>query len=183
MKNSGSRKISERYVSAVFDVALANNNVPSIEKDLSAIAGIIKESADFQDFLHNPLLTREAQGKIAANLMQKIGVNQLTSQFIGLLAHNKRLDLLAEIIEIFLEKAASARGELSAELVVAQPVSQKESAQVAQSLGKAYNKKINLTVRENPEILGGTIINVGSLQLDSSLAGKLNRLRQELKTG
>lgn len=180
MKNSGSRKISERYVSAVFDVAVSNNSVSATSKDLQAIAGLINESAEFQDFLHNPLLTREAQGKIAANLMQKIGVNQLTGQFIGLLAHNKRLDLLPEIIEIFLEKAATQRGELSAELVVAQPISQKESAQVAESLSKAYNKKINLTVREDPEILGGTIINIGSLQLDSSLAGKLNRLKLAL---
>lgn len=181
MKNSGSRKISERYVSAVFDVAVANNNVSAIEKDLLEIGSLIRETPDFQDFLHNPLLTREAQGKIAAILMQKIGVSPLTAQFIALLAHNKRLNLLPEMIEIFMERAATSRGELAAELVVAQKVSDKESAEVAQSLSKAVGKKINLSVREDPEILGGTIINVGSLQLDSSLAGKLDRLKLALK--
>ncbi|MEK6747077.1 MAG: ATP synthase F1 subunit delta [Pseudomonadota bacterium] len=181
MKNSGSRKISERYVSAVFDVAVADNNVSSVEKDLLTIAELIKENSDFQDFLHNPLLTREAQGKIAMVLMQKIGVSELTARFIALLAHHKRLNLLPEMITIFLEKSANVRGELSAELVVAQKISEKESASVAQSLSKAVGKKINLSVREDPAILGGTIINVGSLQLDGSLAGKLNRLQQELK--
>lgn len=181
MKNSGSRKISERYVSAVFDVAVANNSVSTIEKDLLEIGNLIRGTPDFQDFLHNPLLTREAQGEIAAILMQKIGVSPLTAQFIALLAHHKRLNLLPEMIEIFLEKAASERGEISAELVVSQKISEKESAQVAESLSKAVGKKINLSVREDPTILGGTIINVGSLQLDSSLAGKLNRLKQELK--
>lgn len=181
MKTTGSRKISERYVSAIFDVSVAAGAVSGVEKDLLVVADLIKESPDFQDFLHNPLLTREAHGKIAAGLMQKIGVSTLTTQFIALLARHKRLNLLPEMIEIFLERAAATRGELAAELIVAQKISEKESAQVAESLSKAYNKKINLSVREDPAILGGTIINVGSMQLDSSLTGKLNRLATILR--
>ncbi len=181
MKNSGSRKISERYVSAIFDVAVAAGVVSNVEKDLSALADLIKENADFCAFLHNPLLTRDAQNAIAANIMQKIGTHQLTAQFIALLARHKRLNILPEMIAIFLEKSATARGELAAELVVAKAISAKESGAIAQSLGKAYNKKINLSVREDPALLGGTIINVGSYQLDSSLAGKLNRLKIALR--
>lgn len=177
MKNTGSRKISERYVSALFDVALASSALAPVEKDLSALSDLIKENVDFRAFLHNPLLTRDAQNAIAANLMQKIGVHTLTAQFIALLARHKRLNILSEMIVIFLEKAATARGELAAELIVAKAVSAKESNAIAESLGKAYNKKINLSVREDPALLGGTIINVGSHQLDSSLAGKLNRLK------
>ncbi len=181
MKNSGSRKISERYVSALFDVALAAGALSPVEKDLLELADLIKENADFREFLHNPLLTREAQAIISGNLMQKIGVNELTAQFIALLARHKRLDILPEIIKIFLEKAAFSRGELAAELVVAGGISDKESSKIEQSLSKAVGKKINLSVREDPALLGGTIINVGSLQLDGSLAGKLNRLATILR--
>lgn len=177
MKNSGSKKISQRYVSAIFDVAVQNNALAAVEKDLLGLADLIKENADFRDFLHNPLLTRSAQATIAEKLLKKIGVHTLTAGFIALLAHNKRLDILSEIIAIFLEKTATSRGEMAAELVTARALSAKESEAIAQSLGKAYNKKIKLSVREDPALLGGTIINIGSQRLDSSLAGKLDRLK------
>lgn len=182
MKNPGSKKIAERYAHALFDVAQQSGILAVVEKDLQVLADLIKENADFRAFLHNPLLTRAAQGAIAGNILQSIGTNAVTSQFIALLAHNKRLDMLPEIIIIFLEKAAKGRGELAAELITARSVSDKETGAIAQSLGKAYNKKINLRVREDPSLLGGVIINIGSMQLDSSLAGKLNRLEQALKT-
>ena len=181
MKNSGSRKISERYVSALFDIALAAGVLEAVEKDLSVLADLVKENADFSAFLDNPLLSSEAKNSISANLMQKIGAHQLTTQFIALLARKKRLNILPEIIKLFLERVATERGELAAELVTAKAITPKESSAIAESLSKAYNKKINLSVREDPALLGGTIINVGSYQLDSSLEGKLNRLKIALQ--
>ncbi len=180
MKNTGSGKIAERYVNALFDVALDAGIVDTIEKDLTALAGLIRENADFRAFLTNPLLTREAQGAIAANVMKSIGVNQLTAQFIALLAHQKRLDILPEMIALFIKQAQTGRGEISAELIAAKAVSAKESGAISQALSKAYDKKVNLSVREDPALLGGTIIKIGSLQLDSSIAGKLNRLKTAL---
>ncbi|MEQ1789655.1 MAG: ATP synthase F1 subunit delta [Rickettsiales bacterium] len=177
MKNSGSKKISERYVSAVFDVATQADALVAVEKDLLGLADLIKENADFHDFLYNPLLTRDAQVSIAANLLEKIGTHAVTAKFVALLAHNKRLDILPEMIELFLKELAISRGEIAAELVVARAISTKEADAIAQSLGKAYNKKINLSVRKDAALLGGTIINIGSVQLDGSLAGKLNRLK------
>jgi F-type H+-transporting ATPase subunit delta len=181
VKNSGSKKIAERYVAALFDVAAANNSLFMVEKDLLTLADLLKENVDFVDFLHNPLLTRAQKGKITNNLLKQLGAHQTTAQFITLLAASKRLDLLSEMIEIFLKKAVASRGELGAELVVACAISPTEASAIADSLGKAYNKKITLNVREDASLLGGVIINVDSLRLDGSLAGKLNRLKQTLK--
>lgn len=180
MKNSGAGKIAERYVDALFDVALDAGIVDNIEKDLTALAGLIRENADFRAFLTNPLLTSEAQGAIAANVMKSTGANQLTAQFIALLTRQKRLDILPEMIALFIKKAQVGRGEISAELISAKPVPAKESSAIAQALSKAYDKKVNLSVSEDPALLGGTIIKIGSLQLDSSIAGKLNRLKTAL---
>jgi F-type H+-transporting ATPase subunit delta len=182
VKNSGAGKIAERYVDALFAAIQSPGSLALVEKDMLSLAELIKENADFRAFLTNPLLSRDAQETIVSNLMEKLGVQQATGEFTSLLARNKRLDILAEIIEIFLKKAAANRGEISAELVTAREVSAKQAESVAQSLEKAYGKKVNLSTREDPSLLGGSIINIGSLQLDSSIAGKLNRLQQELKT-
>ncbi len=181
MKKTGSKKISERYVSALFDVAVKGNATAAVEKDLKEIGSLIKENVDFRAFLHNPLLSRTAKDTIISNLLKTMGMNALTIQFATLLARHKRLDNIAEMATLFLEKAASARGELAAEMIVARSVSEKEVTAIAESLGKAYNRKVNLTVREDATLIGGTIIKVGSQQLDGSLSGKLTRLQQGLK--
>jgi F-type H+-transporting ATPase subunit delta len=180
VKNSGAEKIAERYVDALFAAIHSPGSLALVEKDLVELAGLIKENADFRAFLTNPLLTREAQDTIISNLMEKLSVQQTTGQFTSLLARHKRLNILPEIIDTFLKKAADARGEISAELVTAREVSAKQAETIAQSLGKAYGKKVNLSTREDPSLLGGSVINIGSLQLDSSIAGKLNRLKTEL---
>lgn len=181
MKTAGSKKIAERYVNAGFDVASKNGALAAFEKDLTVLADLIRENTDFRAFLSNPLLSRAAQSEIAIDLLKKLGAHPFTAQFVDLLASNKRLNMLADIISLFLEKAAFARGEMSAELVTAKAISAKESAAISDSLSKAYGKKINLKVREDSSLLGGTIIKIGSKQLDSSLAGKLNRLKHSLK--
>lgn len=181
MKSSGSKNICERYVSAIFDVAVQSGVLPTIEEDLSGLAALIKENSDFREFLHNPLLNRSAKAAIVQSLMAKIGTHHITNSFIALLAKNKRLYLLPEVISIFLERTAAMRGEMAAELVTARAISAKESATIAEVLGKVYNKKINLSTRQDKSLLGGAIVNVGSLRLDGSLAGKLDRLQQVLK--
>lgn len=182
MKTTGSKKIAERYVNAVFEVASQASSLGEVEKDFALLRDILEKNSDFRDFLHNPLLSRGAQGKIAGNLLEKLAASKITSQFVTLLARNKRLDILPQIIDIFLEKTASSRGEISAELVTAKPLSDSDAKKIAGSLGKAYGKKVNLNIREDSSLLGGTVINIGSYQLDGSLAGKLNRLKQALKT-
>lgn len=181
VKNSGSKKIAERYVSALFDVAVDAGVLEAVEKDLQAIASILENNADFRAFIINPLLTRNAQEQVAAAVLSRLNVNKITAQFIALLARAKRLDILGEMIALFLEAVASARGEMAAELVSAKPVSGAESKKIAEKLGAAYNKKITLTTRADASLLGGVIINVGSVQLDGSLAGKLNRLKTALR--
>ncbi|MEZ5691419.1 MAG: ATP synthase F1 subunit delta [Rickettsiales bacterium] len=181
MKNSNYKKIAERYVSALFAASEKEKQLSSVEKDLVSISNLIEQQAEFNDFLSNPLLSRTEQEKIIVGILKKAKANDLTTKFMALLARHNRLSALKEIISIFLKKIAQSKGELSAELIVAKSIKDKESEKIAEKLGKVYGKKINLTVKENPELLGGSIIKIGSVQLDGSVSGKLHRLRQELK--
>lgn len=181
MKNSGSQKISDRYATALFSVAGASKLVDAVEKDLKNIQETLLSSEDFCYFLNNPLLNRDAKRKIISALLEKVGVDKLTNQFISLLAAHKRLELLAEIIAIYLKKCASARGEIAAEVISAKAIEAKAEKEIADALGKIYGKKITIKTRTDESLLGGMVVNIGSKQLDGSLAGKLNRLKQSLK--
>jgi len=187
VKTSGTTRIAERYVKALFDVAQSSTlknsaaALDSIEKDLAAVGRALDESADFRHFLTNPLLTRQAQAGAVKALLAKMKAQALTQQFMATLAHQRRLGILPEIIAMFTKWAQAARGEMAAELIVAAPMKDKETALVAKGLGKAYGKTMNLTVRQDASLLGGIMVKIGSLQLDGSLAGKLARLNQILR--
>lgn len=181
MKNAGEIQIASRYVSALFDVAKAASVLGPVEKDLRDLALAAKENTQFASFIDNPLLNRAQQSKIIEALADSMKVNAQTKAFLITLASQRRLGLLPEIAAQFAAKAEQDRGEMSAEVISAYPLSSEEVKEVAEHLGKAYGKKINLTVSHDKKLLGGIVVKIGGMQLDSSVAGKLDRLNQALK--
>ena len=181
MKKSGAKRIAERYVKALFDVAQSGQALDAVEKDLTALGKALEESADFRHFLTNPLLSHTSRAEAMLEILEKMRINQLSRQFIGMLISQKRLGLLPDIIELFCEWASSARGELRGELVAAVPLNPYDVEIANQRLGKAYGKKMNLNVRQDPALLGGVVVKIGSHQFDGSLAGKMRRLKIALQ--
>ncbi len=181
MKKAGYRQIAERYVKALYDIASEANARDAVEKDLGVIETLIGESEAFASVLTNPLLTREQQAKALDPVLTSIKAHDVTRRFIKTLAAQKRLPILAEAAKLYAERAANARGEIRAEAISARGLSLKDVAIITERLSKAYGKKVTLETSENPELLGGVVIRIGSQQLDASFAGKLSRLKNKLK--
>ena len=181
MKNAGQKQLAERYVKALYDIASEANARDAVEKDLGVLATLLKESDELASVLVNPLLTRSQQAKALEPVLSAIKAHDVTKRFIVMLAQQKRLPALAEIARLYAERAASARGEIKAEAISAHPLSLKDVAIITERLSKAYGKKVTLETSENPELLGGVVLRIGSQQLDASFAGKLNRLKNKLK--
>ena len=181
MKTSGSKSIAERYINALFEVAKFTSAEGDVEADFASLGKALQESPEFQHFLVNPLLTTSQRAGAMLAILDKIKASQLTRQFIGMVLRQKRLAILPALIEEFSRVAASARGELDAEIITAAPLQDKEIKAVSDRLSKAYGRKLRLNVKEDPSLLGGVILRIGSQQLDSSLAGKMRRLKNSLK--
>jgi F-type H+-transporting ATPase subunit delta len=181
MKKAGYRQIAERYVKALYDIASEAGARDAVEKDLGVIATLIVESEAFASVLTNPLLSRDQQAKALEPVLASIKAHDVTKRFIKTLAAQKRLPILGEAASIYAQWAARARGEIKAEAISAHALSLKDVAIITERLSKAYGKKVTLETSENPELLGGVVISIGSQQLDASFAGKLNRLKNKLK--
>ncbi len=179
MKTSGSRQIAERYVRALFDAS--GKSRAAVEKDLLTLRDALEGSKDLRGLLTNPLLTRGQQAQTMNEVLAALKAHATTKQFIALLAKQKRLAILPQIIAIFMEEAARERGEMSAKLVAASPVTAADAKAISGALSKMSGKKILLETEQNPELLGGLIVKIGSTQLDASLSGKLRRLKNILK--
>ena len=181
MKTIGAKRIAERYVKALFDLAQPAHAVDQVEADLLALAAAVRQSPEFARFLSNPLLSRDMQAAAMDAMLKQLKAHEVTRKFVAALARHKRLPLLADAAELFSRIAQASRGEMSAEVVAAAALGKTELSAVSDRLGKAYGKKINLAVSEDANLLGGIVIKIGSVQLDGSLAGKLDRLGQKLK--
>lgn len=181
MKTSGSKRVAERYVKALFEVVVADKATDLVEKDLLSLDAACKESKEFRHFLTNPLLSSDVRAQTMLAILAKMQVHQLTRQFIGMLIRQKRLGILPEIVALFADWASRARGELKGEVIAAAPLKSKEIKMITDSLSKAYDRTMVLSLKEQPDLLGGVVVKIGSLQLDSSLAGKMRRLKIALQ--
>ncbi|MET1756746.1 F0F1 ATP synthase subunit delta [Novosphingobium sp. RD2P27] len=183
MENSGGIKASlqGRYASALFDLASENGTVTAVEGDLDRIGQAIRESAEFGALIRNPQVSREAAGGAMNAIAPLLGLSDLTKNFMGVLAANRRLFVLPEIIRAFHAIAAAQRGEATAEVTSAHPLSDGQIEALRQKLEAREGRNVKIRTSVDPELLGGLVVTIGSKRIDSSIRTRLNSLAQAMK--
>ncbi|MDE8654103.1 F0F1 ATP synthase subunit delta [Novosphingobium album (ex Liu et al. 2023)] len=183
MENSGGIKASlqGRYASALFDLASEKGVVTAVEADLEKIEQAIAESNEFAALIRNPQVSREAAGKVMDALAPVLGLSDLTRNFVGVLAANRRLSALPEIVRAFHAIAAAQRGEATAEVASAHALSVEQVEQLRQKLEAREGRNVKVRTSVDPELLGGLVVTIGSKRIDSSIRTRLNSLAQAMK--
>lgn len=173
--------ISGRYATALFELARDANALDAVAGDLASLGKAIDESEDLARVVRSPVMGRAAQGKGMAAILDKAGAHALTKQFVGLTAQNRRLFALPDIVRDFSRLVAAHRGELTGEVVSAQPLSDKQLTDLKAQLKKAMGSEVRIHTRVDPSLLGGLIVKVGSRMVDGSLRTKLQNLKIAMK--
>ncbi|WP_232491961.1 F0F1 ATP synthase subunit delta [Novosphingobium kaempferiae] len=183
MENSGGIKASlqGRYASALFDLASENGAVSAVETDLDNLGQAIRESDELAALIRNPQISREAAAKAIDAVAGVLNVSPLTKNFLGVLAGNRRLSALPEIIRAFAAIAAAQRGEATAEVTSAHALSDDQVEQLRQKLEVREGRKVKIKTSVDPELLGGLVVTIGSKRIDSSIRTRLNSLAQAMK--
>lgn len=178
---AGASGVSGRYASALYDLADEKGALDAVAGDLAALQKMIDDSGDFRRFVKSPILSRADQSRGIAAIAEKAQVSPLTRQFLGLVAQNRRLAALPGMIAGFRAILAARRGQASAQVTSAAPLSDSQRLSLADALKKAVGGNVDVALKVDPEILGGLIVRVGSRMVDSSLRSKLQRLKLALK--
>ena len=183
MENSSgiTASLAGRYASALFDLAREQDVVHAVERDMDALGAALKESEDFAALVRNPEISRELAGRAMGGIAGVLGLSDLTRKFLGVLAENRRLRSLPEMVRAFAAIAAAARGEVTAEVTTAHPLTDEQLAQLAQRLRQREGREVKIDSRVDPEILGGMVVTIGSRRIDSSIRTRLNSLAQAMK--
>jgi F-type H+-transporting ATPase subunit delta len=173
--------LAGRYAVALFELAEDRDALDAVAADLGNLRSLLDDSADLRRLIRSPVLSREEQGRALVALGERAGFGPLTQQFLGLLAHKRRLFVLPEIIAAYLAMLGEHKGEVSAELTSAVALSEEQVAAVRQQLTAAVGQTVTLATAVDPGLLGGLVVRVGSRMIDASLRTKLRRLELAMK--
>ena len=170
-----------RYATALFELALDNKTVDAVKADLDRFDALIGESADLMRLVRSPVFAADAQGKALGAVLDRAGIGGLTAQFLKVVTANRRLFAVRDIIKAYRAMVARHHGEVSAQVTVAEPLSDAHRAAITDALKSVTGKDVGLDVKVDPAIIGGLVVKLGSRMVDSSLRTKLNSIKHAMK--
>jgi F-type H+-transporting ATPase subunit delta len=180
-QNSVLVHIARPYASALFELASEAGQIQAIEANFATISALIGDSPDFSRFLFSPAIPADVKAAAMDTILAKGKADPLLSNFIKLVAKNGRLFVLPAIIADFRTRAAKARGEVSAEVTSAAPLSEQQISRLAETLKAKIGKTVTLIGHVDPTLIGGLVVKVGSQMIDSSLKTKLAAMKIAMK--
>jgi F-type H+-transporting ATPase subunit delta len=173
--------LAGRYASALFDLAREQRQIDAVGRSLDALNQALLDSKDFAELIASPLVSRDEAGKAFTGLASQLGLDPITTNFVGVLARNGRKNQLRPVIRAFGRLAAEHRGEVTAEVMTARPLNDDQIAALKQQLRTRAGRDVTIDAEVDPNILGGIVVKLGSQQIDASIRTKLNRLASAMK--
>ena len=173
--------LAGRYASALFDLASENGTVTAVESDLDKIEAALAESAELAAVTTNPKVSRSDAKKALWGVSAILGLTELSQNFLGVLAQNRRLNQLPKVIAAFRAIAAAQRGEVTAQVTSAHALTDAQLADLKAKLTAREGRTVKLSTKVEPDLLGGLVVTIGSKRIDASIRTRLNSLSQAMK--
>jgi len=173
--------LAGRYASALFDLARDERQIDAVGRSLDALSQALVDSKEFAELVESPLVSRDEAGKALAALGPQLGLDPISTNFLGVVARNGRKNQLTAIIRAFRRLAADHRGETTADVVTARPLNDDQVAALKAQLRARAGRDVTIDAQVDPDILGGIVVKLGSQQIDASIRTKLNRLASAMK--
>lgn len=173
--------VTGRYASALFDLASESGALAQVEKDMTALGDMLAGSSELQRLVRSPVFSSEDQMAAIGAIGEKAGFHGLTINFLKLLARNRRMFTVDGMIASFRTLCARHRGEVTADVTSAHPLSADQLNALTDTLRSTVGKNVQVQTRVDPALLGGLVVKIGSRMVDSSIRTKLNALKTAMK--
>lgn len=173
--------IAGRYASALFDLAREQGELDDVARDLAAIDEMIGASADLARLVRSPVISRDDQGRAFGAVLESANIRDLVRRFVGLVAQNRRLFALRDMVAAFQRLLADHRGEVTATITSARPLSGEQVTRIKSQLAGIVDQDVALSTDVDESLIGGLIVRIGSRMVDSSLRTKLQNMQTAMK--
>ena len=171
--------VADKYSSAMFELAQEQNKLELMEEQLGYVASVMVDQPELCSFLENPIVTEDAKIKLIGKIFD-FSIDKVALHFIYVMIKRGRYRYIASAIEAFIKKSRAARGILEATVTVAEPITADVEASVQTKLREVTGKDVILSVRQDPSIIGGIVIQVGDKRIDGSVSRRLEELEKSL---
>lgn len=173
--------VAGRYATALFELARDEKSVDTVKADLDKFEAMMAESADLARLVRSPVFAADAQTRALSAVLEKAGIGGIAAKFLKVLTANRRLFAVRDVIRTFRTLVARFKGEVSADVTVAEPLNDKNLEALKGALKNVTGKDVDLNIKVDPAIIGGLIVKLGSRMVDSSLRTKLNSIKNAMK--
>lgn len=170
-----------RYATALFELALEQNAIDTVRTDLEKFEALVAESSDLTRLVRSPVFTADQQSKAVAAVLDRAGIGGLAGNFLKTVTSNRRLFAVGDMVKAFRALVARHKGEVTAQVVVAEPLDDRQRDALTGALKTVTGKDVGLDVKVDPSIIGGLVVKLGSRMIDSSLRTKLNSIKIAMK--
>src|SRR6266550_2620471 len=168
------------YTRALFDAAKDRDRLARVREDLGDFVAAVEEVPELRALLRDPVLDPKEKADALDSILG--GVDELVRNFLLLVAEKNRTGQIEEIAREFDRLVAAEERRLEVELTTAFELSDKEAKSIVAQIEKASGREVDATRSVDPDLIGGLILQAGSMRVDASVRGRLNRLRHDLVT-
>ena len=179
-KSTFSNSTSKSYALALYELAKENSALPKVEEGMKAIDKLIRESSDFKEMILSPTISKENKQEVIFSIAEKNNFSQILKKFLGFVANKNRLFFLDKIIDSFLNLVSNNKGELAAKLISSKKLSSDEHKKIQDELSKDLKSSLKISFKYDPDLIGGLILQVGSVMIDTTIKTKLKKLKQNM---
>ncbi len=177
-----SKSIAERYATAVFDLYSDDKNLKQLETDIIALEDILSESEELHAVLVSPAFySRSEQAAALQALSEKIGLGDVLTQTLQLMALKRRLFVVPQLIDVLKTRLADAKGEITVDIVSAKALTKTQTEKLSKTLKDALEHTVNINTAVDNTLIGGLIIKVGSRMIDTTVRARLNAIQNTMK--
>jgi F-type H+-transporting ATPase subunit delta len=173
--------VSGRYATALFELARDEKSIDAVKADLDRFDAMLAESTDLKRLVRSPVFSADTQLKALIAVLDKAGITGIAANFLKVLTRNRRLFAITDVIRAFRALVARFKGEASADVTVAERLSDRNLDALKTALKSVTGKDVALNVKVDPSIIGGLVVKLGSRMVDSSLRTKLNSIKHAMK--
>jgi F-type H+-transporting ATPase subunit delta len=170
-----------RYATALFELALESNAIDNVKSDLDRFDALVEESADLERLVRSPVFGADEQEKAIGPVLDRAGIGGIAAKFVRLVTKNRRLFAVRDMVKAYRAMVARHKGEVTAQVTVAEALSDAHRASIQEALNSVTGKHVGLDVKVDPAIIGGLVVKLGSRMVDSSLRTKLNSIKHAMK--
>ena len=171
---------TERYSLALYELSSEANSLEIIEQHTLSILNLISLNKDFNDLIKDPTSHQENLISIINKISENFKINDLLKNFLIFLVKKRRFFYLEKILKSFIEICSVKRGEIKAEIKSAKELTSDEINKITEDLAKNFSSKIKLNYKYDKSLIGGLIVKIGSIMIDTSIKNKLKQIENKM---